>query len=255
MRLHLVSCLSAVALAQDTNPFGRRPDAVEAGRELFLGACSACHGANAEGGTGPNLITGRQVNRIPDRQLFRSIKDGVPGTEMPPSPLADDKIWQVASFVRSLSAPAITAQLKGDRVAGRGLFFGKAGCSRCHMVNGEGGFLGPDFSDAGAAFTVHQLREGLLKPNARIEKGFQPVRVVTVDGRRIEGVAKNHNNYSLQVLDAGGRLHLLSRGELAKVEFPERSPMPDDYGTRLDAAEIENLLAFLGSQSVRRREK
>jgi len=33
--------------------------------------------------------------------------------------------------------------------AGEALFFGKAGCSGCHEVNGRGGTAGPDLSAAG----------------------------------------------------------------------------------------------------------
>src|SRR6266700_4626124 len=91
-----------------------RPGAVEAGRELFAGACSACHGPNGEGGHGPSLVDGWQVRRASDQALFDSIKAGVPGTDMPPSPLPDEKIRLLATFVRSLSRPAIASDVNGD---------------------------------------------------------------------------------------------------------------------------------------------
>src|SRR5258707_8471821 len=81
----------------ERNPFAGQPDAIQAGRKLFLASCSGCHGANAEGGRGPNLTEGRQIRRLRDGALFASIKSGVPGTDMPPSNLGDDQIWRLRS--------------------------------------------------------------------------------------------------------------------------------------------------------------
>src|SRR2546425_6278589 len=141
---------------------------VEAGRELFAGACSACHGPNGEGGHGPSLVNGWQVRRASDQELFYSIRRGVPGTDMPPSPLPDEKIWQVAAFVRSLSMPTIESGVKGDVSAGREIFFNKGRCAACHMIRGKGGFPGPDLSNIGVTRTLRQLRQALLEPNARV---------------------------------------------------------------------------------------
>src|SRR5215510_12009350 len=94
-----------------------QPDPTEAGRELFAGACAACHGPNGEGGHGPGLADGRRVRRLSDEQLFDSIKQGVPGTDMPPCALPDEQIRRMAAFVRSLSQPAIASVAKGDVAA------------------------------------------------------------------------------------------------------------------------------------------
>src|SRR5437667_9449400 len=102
----------------ERNPFAGQPDAILAGRKLFMASCSGCHGANAEGGRGPNLAEGRQVRRLNDQALFAAIKKGVPGTDMPPTNLPDDQIWWVAAFVRDLSAPAYESKLAGNPDAG-----------------------------------------------------------------------------------------------------------------------------------------
>src|SRR5262245_35197671 len=148
MRSVLLLLISTPLLAQRSNP-----DAVEAGRQLFLGACSACHGASGQGGAGPSLVSGR-MSRLPEARLFKSIKEGLPGTDMPPFKLPDAKIRQLAVFVRSLSAPAIESHVAGNAAAGKALFFGAAGCAKCHMVAGQGGVLGPDLSNAGVTRTL-----------------------------------------------------------------------------------------------------
>jgi putative heme-binding domain-containing protein len=249
--LLILVLMAMPGLAEERNPFGTDPAAIEAGKETFLGACSACHGASGDGGQGPSLVSGRQINRLSDEQLLRSIRDGLRGTAMPPFPMPQDKLWQLVSFVRSLSAPAYTARLAGNAASGAALFSGKGQCSGCHMIGGEGGALGPDLTNVGATRTVHQLRRALLEPSARIEPGFVPVVAVTAAGARIEGVAKNHNSYSLQILDRSGRLHLLRRAHLKSVELGEKSPMPDGAGQRFSPAEIEDLLAYLSRKTAR----
>jgi cytochrome c oxidase cbb3-type subunit 3 len=235
----------------ERNPFAGQPDAILTGRKLFTASCSGCHGANAEGGRGPNLAEGRQIRRLSDRALFNSIRSGVPGTDMPPTNLPDDEIWRVAAFVRDLAAPAYESKVAGDADAGAAIFFGKGGCSSCHMVCGRGGFIGPDLTNIGALRTVTQLRESLLKPSARIPDGYEGVTVTTADGAKISGVARNNNNYSIQILDSNGGLHLLAKDKLREVVFRNGSLMPEDYGKRLSSDEITNVLAYLSRQSVR----
>jgi putative heme-binding domain-containing protein len=186
-----------------------------------------------------------------DTALFASIKKGVPGTDMPPTNLPDDQIWQVAAFVRDLSAPAYESKLAGSPDAGAEIFFGKGRCAGCHMVRGRGGYPGPDLTDIGALRTVFQLREALLKPSARIADGYEGVTVTLTDGSTVRGVARNNNNYSIQILDSKGELHLIAKDKVRDTLFRKSSMMPEDYGKRLTSDEVANVLAFLGSQSVR----
>ena len=108
----------------------KNPAAVEAGQKRFLQLCSGCHARNGEGGQGegqgPNLVTSWEVRRAQDRDLFGFIKNGVKGTTMPAFALPDDQIWELAAFVRSLNAPAISVPVPGDAAAGEAIFFGKA---------------------------------------------------------------------------------------------------------------------------------
>jgi hypothetical protein len=46
-------------------------------------------------------------------------------------------------------------------------------CDACHMINGEGGEVGPDLSKVGAAYDRDYLRRALLQPNVDIAKGFE----------------------------------------------------------------------------------
>jgi putative heme-binding domain-containing protein len=166
---------------------------------------------------------------------------------MPNFPMADDKVVQVAAFVRSLTAPAITMQVPGDPEKGRQAFFGAGRCSTCHMILGQGGHPGPDLSNIGAERTVPQLSESVLKPSTRIADGYRSITAVLKSGSTVRGVAKNQNNYSLQILDRSGKLHLLNRDDISKLDIMDASMMPPVS----DPNDALNLIAFLARQSTR----
>ena len=168
---------------------------------------------------------------------------------MPNFPMADEKIAQVAAFVRSLTLPAIDTQVPGDPERGQRAFFGAAKCSTCHMILGRGGHPGPDLSNIGAERTVPQLRESVMKPSARIAEGYRGITAVLKSGRTIRGVARNHNNYSVQILDNAGKLHLLNHDEILKLEMMDGSMMP----AVSDEDEALHLIAFLSRQSTRQK--
>ena len=116
------------------------------------------------------------------------------------------------------------------------------------MIRGNGGLLGPDLSNIGAERTLRQLREALTTVRPNIPFGFQPVRIRTKFGETVDGVIKNENNFSMQVLDRQNRLHLLNREELRDVDYGRKSLMPNDYGERLTTGELQDVLLFLSRQ-------
>lgn len=225
---------------------------IAAGEQLYSIACSGCHGPGGEGGRGPNLVIGPAAQNKKPTQIYSAIKIGVPGGDMPPfGSMSEEQLWQMTAYVSSLSRPAYEVDVPGDPEAGKDLYHGKAGCSNCHMIRGKGGSLGPDLSNAGLQNYVLQLREGVLEPNKRITPGFDPVRVVTHSGETIEGVAKNYTNYSIQLLDRSGTLHLLDTGGLKEIVFLKDTWMPANITDRFSDDEIQNILAFVSRQAAR----
>ncbi len=233
------------------NPFDGQPEAIDSGRQLYMNSCSGCHGPNAEGGRGPRIAQNGDIRGATDQRLFNSIKNGVRGSDMPPSTHPDEKIWQLVSFVKSVNAPAYETKVDGNVDAGQAIFSGKGGCSGCHMIRGQGGALGPDLTNAGMARSVPQLREAILVPSEKPTEGYSAVTVKTKKGATVKGVAKDNTNYAINVMDASGRLHMLSKLDISEVIFSKRSAMPEDYGQRFSKQEIDDVIAFLSRQAIR----
>jgi putative heme-binding domain-containing protein len=193
---------------------------------------------------------------LTDEGIHQTIREGVPGTDMPPTSLSDEQTWNLVAFVKSMIGPAIESTVAGDVDAGRAIFHGsKAGCSNCHAIAGEGGRMAPDLTDIGASRPLALIKESILEPSKGLHmSGEEGVTVTLKNGKQIQGVARNRNNYSLQVLDRGGDLHLISMLDVERLDVSARSPMPDDFGKRLSKEELQNLYAFLARQAVRRAE-
>ncbi|APV52090.1 hypothetical protein BWI17_21915 [Betaproteobacteria bacterium GR16-43] len=99
------------------NPLGADTGIDEA-RRLYLGdgnkiSCATCHGAKGDGHgemadqfdpRPRNFRCAQTVNGIPDGQLFWIIRNGSPGTSMPPHPkLSDRQIWTIVNYLRQLA--------------------------------------------------------------------------------------------------------------------------------------------------------
>ena len=232
-----------------TNPLGRTPEVISEGRGLYNSSCTVCHGLDGTAGDrAPALAAARRYLRNSDDDLFSAIKNGIPGTLMPAAQFPDDGVWKIVAYIRNLRATASDETVEGAVEQGAKVFQGKGGCVTCHMVRGRGGMLGPDLSNIAAERSVRYLRNALTESRPNIPAGFQPVRLTMKSGETVDGIVKNENNFSLQVMDRNYTLHLLQRDDIVKTEYDRRSLMPYNYGTTLTAAELQDLLAFLSRQ-------
>ncbi len=219
-----------------------------AGHAIFNRTCTACHGMDGgEGERAPALVGDRRFFRLSENAIFDTIKNGIPGTAMPALGLPDDDIWRIVVFIRAMRASASDADVSGNIQEGAEVFSGKGGCLKCHMLQGHGGTIGPDLSNIGAQVTLQHLREALTQPRP-IPAGYQPVKVVTQSGETVEGIAKNEDGFSLQVLDFHGKLHLYDKNELRQVTHGTASLMPHNYDKVLAPAEYQDLVAMLAHQ-------
>ena len=93
------------------NPFPPTPDSLETGAATYIQVCQACHGEGGRG-DGPagvaldpppaDLVV--HVPLHPEADLFRFIREGIPGTGMAPlgNQLTEEQIWHVVNYIRTL---------------------------------------------------------------------------------------------------------------------------------------------------------
>ncbi len=229
----------------EKNPYDTPADAA-LGRQYFLGHCAQCHGPEGEGGRGVNLTTGRYRHGSSDRELFRTIRRGVRGTEMPGSGLSQPEIWKILAFVRRIGAQGAEEKAPGDPGAGRAVYDGKGACAQCHWIDGRGGVLGPDLSEVGLRRSLKFLRESLTNPDAHVSEDYRTVSLVTRSGERIRGARLNEDDYTIQLRDTRENLRSFRKADLKEFKLEKTSLMPA-YDKALTAAEIENLVAYLSS--------
>ena len=244
----LLTLGSGVAFAQGpakTNPVAGDARAIQQGRGLFRARCASCHGADARGVLGPDLTTGQFRSGGADEQLFRVIRRGIPGTEMAGSGL-DDEAWMILAYLRTLTAPPATAA-RGNAQNGETYFWNAGGCSTCHRVNGKGGRLGPDLSRIGAARSRAALTREIRQSTANIGSGYEPVTLVMRDKRRIRGVRKNEDTFSIQIMDTTERLLGFRKTDVAEIIDEPQSLMPDYDSRRLSDADLDDVLTYLAS--------
>jgi cytochrome c oxidase cbb3-type subunit III len=224
------------------------------GPAIFRFYCAACHGLDGRGGEhAPNIANDPKVRARSDRELVDIVTHGVPRAGMPAfnALLAPAEIQAVVAYLGSLGGHGPAAPVSGDAKLGETLFFGKAGCASCHMVGGRGGFLASDLSSYGGEHAPEEIRSAILHLATAASPEGGAATVTTRTGERLTGLVRNEDNFSLQLLDEQGKFHLLMKSEVATFERDRRSPMPGDYGSRLTAAEVDALVAYLMSEASR----
>src|ERR1700722_6666818 len=115
----------------------------------FGTTCAVCHGGDAEGtDRAPQLKNSRDLRGVSEQDIANVIRNG--RGNMPSfSFLPEERIHELAYFIRSMNADALEIKPAGDAAAGKDLFFGAGRCADCHTAQGRGGTNGPDLSNIG----------------------------------------------------------------------------------------------------------
>jgi putative heme-binding domain-containing protein len=235
---------STPATVAEKNPYATAAD-LALGRKLYVGRCGHCHGQDGEGGRGAVLNSGRFRSGGSDRELFVTIRSGIPNSEMPGAPnLAEADVWRLVAYVQQLGRQGAADVSPGDPAAGA-LVYQTSGCASCHRINNQGGFFGPDLTDVGVKRAARYLRESIVDPSADIPLDYRPVAVIDRTGNLISGIHLNEDEYSIHLRDLGGNLRSFMKSEVGEIRLPRQSLMPA-YPS-LSSTDLENLVAYLKS--------
>lgn len=97
--------LASVDVSDDTKLWAMASNAeiVEAGKQIYMTNCLACHGPELKGGVGANLVDDTWIHGGRPRDLYKTITEGVLAKGMPAwGPLlGPQKILQVKAFILS----------------------------------------------------------------------------------------------------------------------------------------------------------
>jgi putative heme-binding domain-containing protein len=214
------------------------------GEALFRGNCAFCHGANAKGGRGPNLLVISLNHGNEDADLERVIREGVKGSSMPDFDFEAEELTALVAYVQSLrKGSASQPVIAGDAKAGQAIY-SQNGCSTCHQVRLAGSVYGPPLTRVGSARSYEYLRESITNPSADIPDEYKGVTVITKDGQSYTGVRINEDTFSIQLRLPDQRFRSFSRDSLREVKYLSDSLMPP-YGLKDEA--LQNLLAYLST--------
>jgi len=244
--LGLSAGASVHAQAPAGNPYNGNEAAIKTGMGLFRIRCADCHGMDAKGVRGPDLTQIWASGRTDDG-LFRTLRTGVPGTEMPAIDIRtpDDEVWKLLAYLRTLASPAPSEQVAGNAQNGERVF--RVNCASCHRVNGRGGRLGPDLSRIGVSRARPVLVRRIRGAMEDFLAGYEPITVTTKNGQTIQGVRKNGDLFSVQVMDSRERIQGYLRSDVREVADGKQSAMPVFGPERLSENDLNDLLSYLST--------
>lgn len=137
-------------------------------------------------------------------------------------------------------------QLPADVRRGQRVFHSaKANCIACHRVGYVGGAVGPDLTRIGTIRSERDLLEAIIFPSASFVRSYEPVRIVTVDERILNGIITRDAPDEVVLAVAADKEERLARRDIASISPSNVSLMPAGLDQQLTRQELADLLAFL----------
>jgi cytochrome c oxidase cbb3-type subunit III len=222
--------------------------AAERGREIFKQNCAVCHGEDATGGRGPDLIRSTLVRHDKNGDLIGPVvTNGRPDKGMPPFPFPDA---QIADLVAFLNAQLTLFDLHtrvgpypndipaerlatGSVEAGKAYFNGPGKCNTCHSPTG-------DLAGIASRYNPPDLEVRFLYPS-----GSPTTAVVTdASGKKFEGPVLLNDGFNIAIMGADGWYH---SWPLKSVEVEIHDPLSAhaELDQHLSDADMHNLFTYL----------
>jgi len=134
----------------------------------------------------------------------------------------------------------------GDVRRGHAVFNNaKAACISCHSMGYLGGKTGPDLSKIGGVRTERDLLEAIVFPNASFVRSYEPVKLVTTDGRTLTGILKKDApDEVILSVNATEEVRVL-RADIESLVPGTVSVMPSGLDQQLSKQDLADLIAFL----------
>jgi putative heme-binding domain-containing protein len=134
----------------------------------------------------------------------------------------------------------------GDVRRGHAVFYSaKAACTACHKLVNAGGLVGPELSHIGQARTERDLLESILYPSLSFVRAYEPVLIVTSDGKAINGRVRDETKEAYIVTTGPNQEVVIPRSDVEEIKPSTVSVMPAGLDKQLSEQELADLVAFL----------
>jgi cytochrome c oxidase cbb3-type subunit III len=231
-------------------PQSYAPAVVAAGRTRFGASCGFCHGPDATGGSGGADLTRSEIVAADVRgdRIGPVVRTGRAEAGMPGFPaLAEDDLAAIVAFVHDQKTKAEAAVggrrsvevadvLTGDARAGRRYFDSQ--CASCHSATG-------DLAGIASRIEGLALLRRMLYPSGQAGGGRRPTATVTTrDGETIAGEVAYRDEFTIAVIDDGGRYRSWAADQLGlRVDDPLQAHVTQL--ARYTDATMHDVLAYL----------
>jgi cytochrome c oxidase cbb3-type subunit 3 len=231
-------------------------EAAERGREIFVPACGFCHGNDAHGKSGPDLVRSPLVLHDNKGDVISPvIRDGRPQRGMPAFPaFTAEQIADISTFLHSRAADVsnrfaykIGDLITGDAQKGAVFFNGEGHCANCHSIAG-------DLAHVATRYEPVELQRRMLYPAPNfievfLGKAVTPptrakVTVTLASGEQASGTLDHLDEFRVSLHDASGWYRSFSR-ENATVEVHDPRAEHEALLPMYTDEEMHNLLAYL----------
>ena len=219
--------------------------AVEQGQKTFEGNCAFCHGEDATGGRGPDLVRSVLVSHdVAGNLVGQVILNGRPSKGMPPLHLSGTQITDIAAFLhyrqlQSLDSARVPKNyglknlLTGNATAGKAFFDGAGGCKSCHSPGG-------DLAHVATKLSPLELEWQMLYPQG----ATRTVTVTLPSGKTLQGPLVHLDEFNVALRDASGWYRSFPRDEV-KVEVHDPLAAHQKMLGELTQADVHNLFAYM----------
>jgi cytochrome c oxidase cbb3-type subunit III len=228
-------------------PKSPAPDpAVERGRKQFQDSCGFCHGPDATGARGPDLVRSPIVaHDVKGDQVGLVIRQGRPDKGMPPMQLSDQQVSDIAAFLHVRALESLNSAevprvypleklLTGNAAAGKAYFEGAGGCTKCHSVTG-------DLAGVATKHSPMDLEARMLYP----EKQHHVIAIVTLpSGEQIKGPLVHADDFVVSLKDENGWYRSFSRDRV-RVDVQDQLAAHRELLDKLTQKDFHDLFAYL----------
>jgi cytochrome c oxidase cbb3-type subunit III len=230
--------------------------AVERGRKVFVPTCGFCHGNDAHGKSGPDLVRSTLVLHDNKGDTIGSvIHNGRPERGMPAFPsLSAEQIADISTFLHSRAADVsnrfaykIGEVITGDPQKGAAFFLGAGHCDTCHSPSG-------DLAHVAKRYEPVELQRRMLYPAPNIidvflGKAVKPaaptkVTVHLPSGQELSGTLDHLDEFAVSLHDSSGWYHSFSR-ETVKVDVQDPRAAHAALLPKYTDDDMHNVLAYL----------